>query len=311
MTNFKKYQSIENYYNSKYLKKLPESVKSQPFAVSEKLDGANISLIFTKDNPVTLARRTDFIKEGEKFNDIQHILLSYQDQLSFFQALANESGREYRLYGEIYGEGINGRIDYGKGKKIAIFDMEVDGKLWSVAGIYNLIEHNIDLLMHFFVPQGCVNNLAEALAIDVEGKNEAGRLLAEGIVIKPFYENYFDKAGKRLIIKKKAEAFNDIEGSSGPKPQKELPPLVAELNGIFYGFINENRMLDCFSKHGEIQSPKEIGSFLKLILEDAKEDFLKLHGDRLKELEKPEHERMVYNVGSAIAMLLQAHLKDA
>jgi hypothetical protein len=156
-----------------------------------------------------------------------------------------------------------------------------------------------------------VASLTEALAIDVETLGDDGRPTTEGIIIKPFYENYFDKTGKRFILKKKAKAFNDIEGSPLPKPKKELPPHVEALNALFYGYINENRMLDCFSKHGEITSPKEIGSFLKLILEDAKADFQKDQEDALKLLDKPEDERMVYNVGSKIALMLQDHLKDA
>ena len=43
---------------------------------------------------------------------------------------------------------------------------------------------------------------------------------------------------------------------------------------IWSGYINENRLADLFSKYGEIQSNAEIGKYIKLMLEDAKEDFL-------------------------------------
>lgn len=309
MATFKKYQSIENSYNAKHISNLPDSVKNAAFAVSEKLDGSNIQIVFNKDEAIRLGRREDFIGEDESFNDIRHIIKNYDQQLAFFQNLADTSGREIRLYGEIYGEGINKRINYGKGKHIQIFDIEIDGKLWSVAGIYNLIQQNPVLFLEFFVPQAMVANLTEALAIDVELLDEAtGRPLTEGIVIKPYGENYFDKRGNRLILKKKSKAFNDVEGSPIPKAKKELPPLIIELNDLFVGHINENRMIDAFSKHGEIADVKEIGKFIKIILEDAKLDFLSAYGERLKELEKPEDEKLVFNVGSKAAMLLQTHL---
>jgi hypothetical protein len=42
---------------------------------------------------------------------------------------------------------------------------------------------------------------------------------------------------------------------------------------LFLPYINENRVLSVFSKEGEIQRPEQIGQYIKLVMEDAKEDF--------------------------------------
>ena len=307
MSTFKKYQSIENSYNKKHLSNLPAEISENAFAVSEKLDGANVQLLFIKDEPMKIGRRSAFLTENEEFYDIHKVLARYKAQTDLFQSFANTSGHEYRLFGEIYGPSINKRINYGEEKLIKMFDVEVNGKLWSVAGIYNLIQQHSETLLDFFVPQACVSNLLEALSIDVEIVNEKGKPLTEGIVIKPYYDNYYDKRGNRLILKKKAKAFNDIENT--PKVHKELDTSVLALNYLFSQFINKNRMIDAFSKHGEITDIKEIGKFIKIIIEDAKIDFLKAYEGRLVELQRPEDERLVYNVGSDIAMLLRGFLE--
>ena len=68
-------------------------------------------------------------------------------------------------------------------------------------------------------------------------------------------------------------------------------------------------MLDTFSKHGEIQTPKDIGKYIKLILEDAKEDFLKDYNinELVIDLDKNK-EKAIFNVGSRIVNLLKSKL---
>jgi hypothetical protein len=60
-----------------------------------------------------------------------------------------------------------------------------------------------------------------------------------------------------------------------------------------------------FSHHGPIESPKQIGQYIRYMLEDAQGDFLKEHD--VAELDKGQLKN-VYNVGSMIANMLKGEL---
>lgn len=73
----------------------------------------------------------------------------------------------------------------------------------------------------------------------------------------------------------------------------------------FKSYITENRLLSVFSKEGQIQSPKEIGKYIKLLLTDAQDDFLK--DNDISHLDK-QQQKDVFNVGSLIANMLKSYL---
>ena len=67
------------------------------------------------------------------------------------------------------------------------------------------------------------------------------------------------------------------------------------------------RLQAVFSKNGEIERPDQIGDFIRLVLTDAKEDFLQDNQEAVDALDKAKQKR-VYNVGSMIAFLLKEYL---
>ena len=69
--------------------------------------------------------------------------------------------------------------------------------------------------------------------------------------------------------------------------------------------MTENRLINIFSQHGEIQDKKEIGEYIRLLIEDAKKDFLK--DVDLPVLDKNER-KQVFNAGSKPFQLLQKYL---
>ena len=74
------------------------------------------------------------------------------------------------------------------------------------------------------------------------------------------------------FIKKKNEAFTEVENRK--KKHKEVDLTLLQKKETFLNYININRIKSVFSKEGEIESIKEIGKYIKLVLEDARNDFM-------------------------------------
>jgi len=296
---FIKYNSIENHYQTKFIGRFLEShpkLYEDEFVVLEKLDGANIQFCINPNGEWKVGKRTEWIDlETEKFNDIQRLIKVYDKEIGGLKELAKISKEPIRVYGELYGQGIQRRINYGDDKYISFFDLRVGHDFVS----HYDFERSLSLvgLSHLAPKVFFKGKLTECLDYDVENKN------IEGVVIKPYNDNHYSPVGARLIIKKKSEKFNDT--AKVKKPKSPGHPL----NIKFRSYITENRVKDVFSKYGEIDKPQQIPDYIKYVLDDAKEDFRK-NVDIDKEcpcLDK-EEEKKLYNVGSDIVKILKKYL---
>jgi len=247
----------------------------------------------------------------DKFFGVWDVLARYDAELSVLQRFTDELGKEVRVFGELFGPGIQGRVNYGDKKKFRIFDVEVA----DVAGDILLSQAKLQAtmkiwdLLHMQVPiVAIVNGLENALDYPEKFNsmilNKEGNL-AEGFVMRPFFQVYGMPSGERFVMKKKRPGFDDKNGKSEKKPRKELPPNIIKLVSGFQDYINENRVLDTFSKYGPIESPKQIGDYIRYVLDDAKEDFNKDNPEL--DLDK-DTAKIVFNVGKTIVDLLKAHL---
>lgn len=300
---FKKYNSIENHYRQKYIDKM---VFHNPLAETcdwiarEKLDGANIQLVISPNSQMVVGKRSAYLNPDEPFFDIWNTLARYHHELDVLQRSANLFNCTYRMYGEIYGPGINGRVDYGEAKRIAIFDMEQDGRLLTQVELESFL-YTRDMT-HLLPKQLAKGKLLDVLQVDVERDN------FEGVVIKPYDQNFFLQ-DERFLIKKKSSLFADKEngGNGGEIPARENVSDVAyNLNKEFRKYITENRVVDVFAKHGEIQEPRQIPDYIAYVLEDAKADFLKDH--ELPADLTSKQERDVFNVGGIIVGFLKKYM---
>ncbi len=97
--------------------------------------------------------------------------------------------------------------------------------------------------------------------------------ICEGIVLKPILP-LTTESGERIILKSKNEKF--IEKSKAPKrPRKMAPELSETARDAIYEimeYINENRLRNVLSKHGEF-TKKEFGVIIKAFKEDIYTDF--------------------------------------
>jgi hypothetical protein len=254
-----------NHYHNKQINEHLEynpSCKDASYIAQIKYDGSNISFIFNPNEEMRIAKRSGLIGKYDNFNGVLDILDQYQEILYYFQSYADENEVSVQLYGEIFGKGIQNRINYGPDKYIKFYDIREDGLLFDMSDIEDFL--NWDFIKQYWVETyDKLYTLDEALELEVPEEHE-------GLVIK----QYMRKAPERLLcFKKKNPKFEEKMKSNKPKKQKETDPEVERLKELFLPYINENRVLSVFSKEGEIQRPEQIGQYIKLVMEDAKEDF--------------------------------------
>lgn len=302
---FKKYNSLENSYQAKFISKFVDNnpeLSTQSYIITEKLDGANIQVYFEPNTKRRLGKRTSFIGDNDGFFHIETVIPAFEERFENIQKYVNMTGNKVRIFGEIFGEGIQKRVNYGP-KTFAFFDVEVNDILLAPRDSMHMLEgFNLPRVPFIsFAP-----NLSEALSINEEFSTQVNPVpnnTSEGLVIRPFNKNYFDHNGNIFVLKKKSAKFSEKEDKN--KPVKVLDTKVFVLNQKFKVYLNENRVLSVFSKSGPMTETKQIGEYIKLVLEDAKEDFLKEND--ISGLDKNQL-KDVYNVGTTVVLLLKKQL---
>lgn len=327
---FRKYPSIENHYHTKDIRKWlsyhPE-LADEMYVIQEKLHGANIQLVFNGEGELSLYSRKQLIDEANSFNGVRDVVEKmYYAGLDMVAAFAKETGKVVRLYGEFFGGNIQKGVDYGKEKRIRFFDIEIDGEWYSYADFLSFMKsYGLEGMM---VPVlGIVNTLDEALAFDTERNTESfipterivkGEVVTdappdenfiEGVVIKPIRKAYVTPQGSVFYLKKKNIQFK--EKQSKPRvvkdPTEGMPEAILKAREDFLGYIHDERLQSVFSKDGEIQSVTEVGKYIKLVTEDARETFFKEEDFDPSGFDKRQL-GYVFNSGKIIAELLMKYL---
>lgn len=255
-------------------------VKKDSYVVYEKLHGSNTQIIITRDKAEYCSRIKNHGSVIEDidyfgFNKIGH---EYDALIDAFRAeLLNENTEvvSVTLYGEFFGGGIQKGINYGTKKRLSFFDIAVNGKLLSqrlflgymrMLGFEHLISPILAELVSFEVALAVSNCLSSELS-------PTGDTM-EGTVIKPMNIPYL-RNDRPFYIKNKNEKFK--ERKKNRTRVKDVDPIVEEVTNLFLEYINENRLMNVCSKHGFPKTSKDIGVYIRLLLEDAAEDFYREH----------------------------------
>lgn len=310
MMTFKKWPSIENSYQQKFIDAfLAEfwDLAEESFVVTEKIHGSNLSFFFAPGEPWKIGKRTSYLRDGEKFFGIHAVLPEYEPILGRVQAFVEKGGFSIRLFGEFFGPGIQKGVDYGEYKRILFFGLMVDDELMPFSILQEVAEQ-LGFAEHLVPIAGFVSDLVGVLDFNTEFVSLVNPIegnLCEGVVIQPYRKVYINRGGKTFLLKTKNEKFK--EKSRAKKPPLPDDPEVQRLHSEFKLYITGNRLQGVFSKHGEIEGPKQIGDYIRLMIQDALKDFLKEHEEAFGALNKGEQGR-VTNVGAAVAGMLKAYL---
>lgn len=281
MTGFIKYPSLINHTAEKdiqwWIDNYPDLHK-EIFVIREKFDGANVQILLMPDGSMKIGRRTDWLLEGEKFYDVHSALPAVESLINYFKWFAASSQKPVRLYFELHGKAINKRVWYSDGLDLTLLDV-MHGDRWESQ---SAIEKHLsavtlpDVYLNIFKKTiiGLVTGITEALNASCDFTSLYAPKednLAEGVVIRPWTTDIINHRGEKFVIKKKAESFHENKAKFKQVEVKEL----SEAAIAFKGYINENRLLSVFSKHGVIQKDNQIGDYIKLVMDDAREDFYK------------------------------------
>ena len=262
---FIKYPKMMNHYHNKQINEHLEynpGCKDAKYISQIKYDGSNISLIFNPHEEIKIAKRSGILGKNDNFNGILDILVYYQEIIDYFQTISNLGQCSIQLYGEVFGKGIQNRIHYGPDKYIKFYDIRLNGQMLTLREIQdNFIW---ELLKIYWVETYGPIDYNSTFSLEVPEEHE-------GLVIKQY--NRVNSNDHLLRFKKKNLKFEEKMKSKKSKKQKETDPEVERLKELFLPYINENRVKSVFSKEGEIDKPEQIGEYIKLVMEDAKEDF--------------------------------------
>lgn len=311
---FKKYPSLENHTNSKFIEKCYEAVMHAggkaivQFVAREKIHGTNFSVIITPDT-IQAAKRSGPIKELEKFFGYEDLMADLNDVFVGIQNLikdrieAGEDWKSIQIFGEFAGGGIQKEVDYGD-KSFYVFDVLLDAP---GAGISNGwmkdtdVESFCDAHGLKIAPLIARGTIDELLKLPVEFNTIVPTLtwsnmyavhpqpkptdnVAEGLVIKP-NEPLWLPNGSRLAIKYKTDAFK--EKGKGQTPKIPVPLSESDLTLLtqFSEYSTAARVRNVCSHIGEIDS-KQFGKVLGLTIKDILEEAAR-EGVRLEKAEAP------------------------
>lgn len=320
--NFIKFPSLENHYRqreiNKWIDKYPTLVDDE-FIITEKIDGSNFGIIITKDE-IAYQSRGHILEPNENFFDYQNVVSEYIDDIKKLQKAFCKQMKadQITVFCELFGKGIQKRVDYGDKRYLRVISIVTDGRRHSPSGIQILLQMAGCTKLLFAPVLGVVKGLETALSFSNEFKstindNADDNNIAEGIVIEPYHSKYsieHDNDISYFAIKSKNEKFKEKEKIPTSKLTAPDSAELETLKFCFKSYVNQNRMLSVFSKESDIKDIKEIGKYITLITEDAWNDFIIDFKDKIENLSNNEKTKLKKSVSSAIVALLKNSLNE-
>lgn len=294
--NFTKYTSIDNSYNNKLLAKIVSQINpNTPLVALEKVHGANFSVTLDcVSDTVKFAKRSGFIEPNESFYSYGNIKDTLEANVRVFKKLVNDTSKVITVYGEICGGWYDGvqdphtqrvqkEVQYSPSTEFIAFDLMVDGeylpyvsaKLFCEAAGFKFapeIQRGFTIDKIYEVNEKFLSKVPELLGITHVIENN----FAEGVVIRPYFEEITLGNGNRFILKKKTEAFTEKESVAKPfKAAVEYSPQVTTQIKQVLPYVNQIRLSNVLSKEGSSFSGKDFSRILGLFVQDIFNDFNK------------------------------------
>ena len=321
---WKSYGKTKNVTDAKNLRmwinKYPE-IDADRYIVTEKIDGSNFQIIFQKGKEVSFGSRNNELRVDSEFFDFQRaVLINCADHIEKLQKYVDDSCHidEVNLYGELYGAGVQRRIQYSPEKHFLPFYAMVDGRPLSYSESRELLDE-ADVSSYWWVPVVAPSlTLDEALALDVESldtrvpQEMEGNRKIEGVVIEPLNNIYtleHEDGVSRFKLKKKSQNFSDKAGIKyKTQKQHKISPEGEELFGKWSEMFNDNRLCDVESKVGPIEEMSQMGKYIKLLVTDVREDFMAENRDAFISLLQSDRSIIMSSGGKLAADVLKSKL---
>ncbi len=311
MSDLIKYNSINNHYLTKEIAWAKEYYgdifEKTLWSVTEKIHGCNISFLISPDKPIRhFSRNQEII--GNSFMNSEENLKYIDKRLFPLQNYCDYYKVTLRLFGEFFGPGIQKGVDYGTKKRILFFDMMRNDKFLSQLRINNFVV-NHSLQDYYVKTLNIFESFDDAVNSNIDFDSTYNTIednKIEGIVIKPWDYVLFDGHGVPFYLKKKNDKFLE-KIQKKKRKEKNVRPVVHEWHETFISYIHKDRLESVFSKEGRIESIKELGNFIPLIMLDVSDTFYKEEDFPVTEFNKDEH-KYIFNGSKEIVQLLKEEL---
>lgn len=274
---FTRYKKIFN-HDSKYVDGLD---KNQLVLVSEKIHGANFSIIYNREtDTVHFASRSKIIS-GDNFYNVNSIKEELERRMrDLVSSMLYNKHNTITVFGELYGNRVQSNPVYTPFELLTpsfvAFDLYFDGEKKYETFAANMVLHD-----HFPVLTLKSMRLCEALELDVNIASEFAMYnklvgvennIMEGIVIYPMSGTYFRSNSESFLIKKKSKKWTEKRKSLGltSEEKKEIPRSVLETVEMFRKYVTDNRLQNVVSKKTYLQ--KDFGNLLFDFHADALEE---------------------------------------
>ena len=243
-----KYPTIHNHYDEKFIKLWLQNVPNlfdNEFIVQLKYDGANVSIEFNRKQAFEIFTRNNKLGGCADFMGFREILSKpkYAALLEKIQSWLERQNcvQKINLFGELYGQRVQKRINYGNERRIKFFDVYFDSKLQSVSELIKWFKNldSLDFLVEIQLKDVSFKEMLD-LAEKISNSTEI-----EGFVIKPLHKVFLDSKNLPFYLKVKSNKFMDKQNAT--ESIKDHDTIDPCLNDIL-SCINQNRILDCRSK---------------------------------------------------------------
>lgn len=330
---FKKYNSIENSYQTEFVDRIKtEGLDTQKFVVQEKAHGANMSFWTLDGIHYQYGKRTGELDWKDEFYHFQSVFLKNKEKL---QMLWNKVTNKYKhtkvlhVFGELIGGSykhpdvakdkkaiqIQKGIYYSPSNEFYGFDIMINYKQYLTVYEANALFEEAELLHAKNLFEG---SLSECLAFPNDFESTIFRQLhypqiipniAEGVVIKP-KETCFFQNGQRVILKNKNKKWEEVaKRRKTPKSPLHISDEVSYLQDEILNYITQNRFNNLLSKIGPIHK-KDFSKLMGMFTKDIVEDFEKDFGKQMNELDKQEQKLVKKSISKPVSILINLALKD-
>jgi len=297
-------------FQDMYFNEIKEGVR---WHVGEKIHGANTSfLLLPNDNPRYFSRKNDIT--NDMFYGAGEIYESTRERLKWAQEYADNYNKTVRIYGELFGAGIQKGVDYGHDKRILFYDAVINDVTLTLLS-FDMFMKEMDVADLRAPTFGIFDTFEEAFNFDIERvtalhDNGDPDNWIEGIVIKPYDKVLEDENGSLFYIKKKNEKFKEKQSVKKAKTVTNYTEEVNKWHETFLGYIHEERLESVFSKEGRFEDIKEMGKYMKAVYEDTIETFYAEEDFPENNFTKAE-KKYILNGNTVISTLLKQELMKA
>lgn len=301
---FKKYPSITNSYDKRYLAKLKEyGLDKETYCVTEKVHGANFA-IYYGGNEFRIASRNRFLADDANFFGCQKLLPELKEKIAYLYKGSSEIN-QIVIYGELCGgtynhpdvkkvanvKKVQGHIWYHPDNIFYVFDIKIDGKyikedeFWIVCKSVNFL----------FAESLFTGSLEECLAYNntyqttIPAKFSLPKIennICEGNVIKPITPLFFPN-GERVMLKNKNEKFAETKKIKDPAKKVELSPCAKVLLIYLIAHVTQNRLDNVISKLGDV-TIKDFSLVMKEFSHDIIKNFMQTAENDMQFLDEAE-----------------------